>query len=304
MPHTIIAGVDPRRPGDMRDAVAVAARLAAPTRAELLAVAIVPPSHAIDLLGREREVTRAVETAALEVDGAFAFEARAIPSSSPARILHELADRMDAAAVVIGSSIDDPDDGWLAGSVAELLLHGGSVPVAIAPRGYADRAGRALGAIGVGFLATEDAREALRHAVRLAVAADAELRVITVVEPFLFSHIAMGREHEGIAVEHALAQRARASLSDAVAALPAEVQAREVLLEGSPAPTLRRLAADVGLLVLGSRGYGPSGTVLLGPVSRDLVRAAPCPVMVVPRAIGAGTRDPIASGVAVPADAA
>jgi nucleotide-binding universal stress UspA family protein len=36
-------------------------------------------------------------------------------------------------------------------------------------------------------------------------------------------------------------------------------------------------------LVLGSRGYGPFGAVVLGSVSNALVRTAHCPLVVVPR---------------------
>ncbi|MBJ7348576.1 MAG: universal stress protein, partial [Thermoleophilaceae bacterium] len=41
--------------------------------------------------------------------------------------------------------------------------------------------------------------------------------------------------------------------------------------------------SGVDLLVVGSRGYGPVNTVLLGTVTGKLMRQAPCPVMAVPR---------------------
>jgi nucleotide-binding universal stress UspA family protein len=44
-----------------------------------------------------------------------------------------------------------------------------------------------------------------------------------------------------------------------------------------------------GLLVLGSRGYGPVRRTLLGSVSVAIVRAAPIPVIVVPRGVEPGT---------------
>jgi nucleotide-binding universal stress UspA family protein len=284
MADTIIVGVDTRRDEDTRDAIALAALLAPVIGAELLVVTVLEPSRAVDVGRHERDLARDVLAAAAHMTEPLAFEVRAIPGSSPARVLHELAERMHAAALVIGASLRDTDDGWLAGGVADLLLHGGATPIVIVPRGFAGRGRAGLQVIGAGYVDTADGRDALRHATRLASAAGAQLRAISVVEPFLFSHIAMAHDHEGLAVEHALAQRARAALDEAVGALPAGVRATEVLLEGSPGPTLTRLSADLDLLVLGSRAYGPESAVLPGPVSRAVVQRAACPVMIVPRA--------------------
>jgi nucleotide-binding universal stress UspA family protein len=44
-----------------------------------------------------------------------------------------------------------------------------------------------------------------------------------------------------------------------------------------------RRSRDLDLLIVGSRSYGPLGAVLLGAVTRRLVYAAECPLMVVPR---------------------
>jgi nucleotide-binding universal stress UspA family protein len=53
---------------------------------------------------------------------------------------------------------------------------------------------------------------------------------------------------------------------------------------GDPADELATQASDLDLLVIGSRGYGPLRSVLLGGVSAKVMRSAPCPVFVVPRA--------------------
>lgn len=297
MPETIIVGVDTRRGEDARDAIALAALLAPVTGAELLVVTVLEPSRAVDTGRHERDLARDVRDTAAHMTEPLGFEVRAIAGSSPARVLHELAERMHAPALVIGASLRDPDDGWLAGGVADLLLHGGETPVIIVPRGFAARGLSRLEVVGAGYVDTADGRAALRHATRLASAAGAQLRAISVVEPFLFSHIAMAHDHEGLAVEHALAQRARAALDEAVRALPAGIRATEVLLEGSPAPTLTRLSADLDLLVLGSRAYGPEGAVLPGPVSRAVAQRAACPVMIVPRATAVTPKAAAARGV-------
>jgi nucleotide-binding universal stress UspA family protein len=55
------------------------------------------------------------------------------------------------------------------------------------------------------------------------------------------------------------------------------------LLDGDAATQIAKASEHLDLLVLGSRGYGPLGAVLLGSVSSALVRTARCPVVVIPR---------------------
>jgi nucleotide-binding universal stress UspA family protein len=59
-----------------------------------------------------------------------------------------------------------------------------------------------------------------------------------------------------------------------------------MLLEGQPAGVLEEQSAHLDLLVVGSRGRGPSRAVLFGSVSKHLARRARCPVVVVPRGYG------------------
>jgi nucleotide-binding universal stress UspA family protein len=54
-------------------------------------------------------------------------------------------------------------------------------------------------------------------------------------------------------------------------------------IEGGAAEALADTSADLDLLVVGSRGYGPLRAVLLGSVSTALVRSAQSPLVVVPR---------------------
>jgi nucleotide-binding universal stress UspA family protein len=57
-------------------------------------------------------------------------------------------------------------------------------------------------------------------------------------------------------------------------------------LHGDPARALAEEAGKgIDLMVLGSRGYGPVGRVLLGGVSTALVRMAPCSLLIVPRSV-------------------
>ena len=55
------------------------------------------------------------------------------------------------------------------------------------------------------------------------------------------------------------------------------------MLVGEPSEVLRERAADVDLVVVGSRGYGRLRQVLLGSVSAKLLHGVPAPVIVLPR---------------------
>lgn len=69
------------------------------------------------------------------------------------------------------------------------------------------------------------------------------------------------------------------------------------ILEGRPGTLIVEAAADfrAELVVVGSRGLGPLGSMLLGSVSAEVVDHAPCPVLVV--------RRPTAEAVLVAVDA-
>jgi nucleotide-binding universal stress UspA family protein len=68
-----------------------------------------------------------------------------------------------------------------------------------------------------------------------------------------------------------------------------EVEVERVLRSGDPAAELALEAVELDLLVVGSRGHGPLGETLLGSVSSELVRTAPCPVLVMPRGAAVST---------------
>ena len=55
-------------------------------------------------------------------------------------------------------------------------------------------------------------------------------------------------------------------------------------INGVAAEELIKAGEDADLLVVGSRGSGGFGRLLLGSVSSQTVHHAPCPVMVIPGA--------------------
>jgi nucleotide-binding universal stress UspA family protein len=162
-------------------------------------------------------------------------------------------------------------------------LHGAPCPVAIVPLGYRTHPTPAHPEIGCAYLPTEDGAAALGAAEQLALAMSGSLRVMQVIEPLarLYDSGEMPLNLPDInASMYADTER---SLIERVARLSAELESDATLHSGRSADVLNALSETVDILVMGSRGYGPLKAVLLGGVSGQVIRAAACPVVVVPR---------------------
>lgn len=209
-------------------------------------------------------------------------ELRLVANPSPAAGLQEIAQETGASIIVVGSSHRSGLGRVLAGSVTESVLAGATVPVAVAPRDYTDD-DRGLRTIGCGFDGSPESREALAWAAGLARRRRTRLLALAVHTPVAFGGVptagAIGYQSANDALRAALDEQ----LGEAVAALDHASQASGRLLDGDAASELTEVSAELDLLVLGSRRYGPIRTVLLGSVSRALARSAACPVVVVPR---------------------
>lgn len=205
-------------------------------------------------------------------------KSRVYVGASPARVLTEAAEREDADLVVVGSPHRGPVGRALVGSVAERLLHGASCAVAVAPRGFAASHHAAPAVIAVAYDGGSDSKIALHRAEALTRAAGATLRVLYVEEPLAVM--------PGIAAyTPPLAPDPAEIVAEATAAVGSGLETDGRVLAGPSASTLAEACEDdVDLLVVGSRGYGPLGRVLLGSVSAALLHKAPCPVLVAPRA--------------------
>jgi nucleotide-binding universal stress UspA family protein len=229
--------------------------------------------------------TAQLEAAAASVGG----EAVTIPSTSEAWGLEELAERIGADLVIVGSASRGKIGHVLAGDVGLSLLHGAPCSVGVAPQGFAGAAPERLDRVTVAYDGNPESQAALREAVDLARGAGAALRVVCVAEPPPIVYGKGGGANQGWhELREAIEELLRTRLDEALAELPDDLQAEGVLLSGHPAEELARVAAeDGGVLALGSRSYGSIRGVLLGSVSRDLMRSAPAPLIVHPRSAGA-----------------
>jgi nucleotide-binding universal stress UspA family protein len=267
-----------------KDALALGKRLADATGAELVIAGVFvvhPMWHGgIDPTIRDEEVifARKLEAAAKSVDAA----AEPVPSTSPARGLHEIAEETNADLIVVGSTHRGRIGRVVAGSVGVALLHGSPCAVAIAPRGYREHANE-ISAIAAGFDGSAESGLALMAASELAAATGAKLKLISVAEPPV---IGTGKGGTGgwDALKDAIEERTRDQLAEARQTVPDGIEVETTLIGGDPVEALISAAETSGnILVVGSRAYGPLRRVLLGSVSTSLVRSAPCPLIVTPR---------------------
>ena len=286
MTPPIVVGVDPLRHDP--EAAVLAALLARATGAPVVAVAVYPREIPLRFGGggAYQEEVRGTALARLSaIEAAFhgvPLETLAVAGSSAAHVLHDCAEDRGAGLLVVGSTHHGITGRISLGSTADRLLHGAPCPIAVAPLGFAERM-HGLERIGAAFVDSEEGHEALRAAGALASAFGAELHAATAVEPVAWSATSLVQPYDVGAHLDELCGRAEERLRSALDGLVPPVPVASEVLVNSPVTALEQLSHDVDLLVCGSRGYGPLGSVLLGGVSRRLIHRAACPVIVVPR---------------------
>jgi nucleotide-binding universal stress UspA family protein len=201
---------------------------------------------------------------------------------SAAHVLHDVAEERGAALLVVGSSHHGVIGRVALGSTADRLLHGATCPIVVAPVGLAERM-HGLDRIGVAFIDSHEGHEALRAAAALASACGGELLAATAVEPIAWSANGLVQPYDAGAQLTDVRTHAELRLRAVLDKVAPDVPCRHRVLMNSTVTALEQFCRDVDLLVCGSRGYGPLGSVLLGGVSRRLVHRAACPLLVVPR---------------------
>lgn len=220
------------------------------------------------------------QRAAAKDEGQVDGELRRVDSSSVGRGLHVLADIERADLLVVGSCRRGLVGRVMVGDETSDALNGAPCAVAVAPFGYADRP-TVLGEIGVAYNGSPESEAAL--AVARALASEHKSRLSA---------------FEAVAVPAYLSVPGAGAAIESLPALVEQASARITALGGveahaaygQAAEELAVFSASLNLLVVGSRGYGPFGRLVHGSTSRQLVRTARCPLLVLTR--GAGVRSP------------
>jgi len=289
---TIVIGVDAS--SRSKDAIALGRRLASVSKVRVVVASAFPysdvPSRASnstyraalrdDALDVARSMSEGLEGIAPE-----RIHTRVLAQPSPAHGLHDLAHAERAALIIVGSSHTGHLGRVVPGSTGERLLHGTPCAVAVAPLGYAEIPSTPIRTVGVAYNGSVEARAAVASAAALARAFDAELEIVGVAAADTYASPAMMGGPSVVDLREDIERRVQDSLDAVAAGLPEGTRGTTLRLSGDPAEELARRSAELDLLFVGSRGYGPLHSVLAGGVSGRLMRTAQCPTIIVPRGI-------------------
>src|SRR5689334_12648761 len=217
----------------------------------------------------------------IETDYGIDVRTRVVRASTPMFVAHALQRVIDAehaTLAVVGSTTRGVVGRVAPGTTAQRVINGCACPVVVVPHGHEPPP--RLSVIGVAFVPTPEGHRALRAAAAVAQMAGADLRALTMVKPGLGTDASAGPTRDTVERSRA---HVEATLSDAIAELTHDVKADGEVMVDDPADALLSVSANLDLLVMGSRGYGPGLAVLLGAVSRRVTMDARCPVLVMPR---------------------
>ncbi|MET8334547.1 universal stress protein [Streptosporangium canum] len=193
------------------------------------------------------------------------------------RGLVQLVGKTKADVVVIGSAPGGSRGRIRLGSTADQLLHASPVPVALAPRGYGEEHPPRIQRLTVAYRRDPASGEAVRQAAATALQMDVPLRLITLV----LSGGRQARIEEEML--NRLRERVAADLKTAARG-HRRVEVDVAVLEGrSVAAALGNTDCEGSMLICASSETGPLRRVFLGDISSKIIRAAPCPVMMLPR---------------------
>ncbi|MFG2089970.1 MULTISPECIES: universal stress protein [unclassified Spirillospora] len=213
---------------------------------------------------------------------------------SSGRGLIETARKVGADLIVAGSAPRGRRGRITLGSTADQLLHGSHVPVMLAPRGYAaesphhpgagppHRSPRRLERMTVAYWRRRDVEGPLAAAAEFAGSLGLPMRLLTLVlrPPGLAAkfHTAGGVLERQVAQADEDLRQAAGRLGGG---MPVERLTAVGTGVGKALASVDMLAGEV--LVCLSGHDGPLRKVFLGGNSGKIVRAAPCPVLVLPR---------------------
>lgn len=193
------------------------------------------------------------------------------------------AEQKDSDLIVVGGARDGFFGGHTIGPVTGALLHSSPIPVALAPRGYADDPDDAFAAVTAAVPTRPGDDNPLPFAITLASAASLAIRMLSLVSSENLTEAANAREVrqlQRVAAEENLAVAARA--------LPDAPEIESLVADGMTLESaLKKLRWNDGdLLVVGSSRFAAPRRIFLGSTAARILAGVDVPVIVVPKSDG------------------
>ncbi|MCV7151653.1 universal stress protein [Mycolicibacterium pyrenivorans] len=225
----------------------------------------------------EQWVSRAV--AALAAAG-VAAESTVAVGESFAQSLVEFAEQKASDLIVVGGARDGFFGRHTIGPVTGALLHSSPIPVALAPRGYAEDPDEAIEAVTAAVPTKPGDDNPLPFAITLASAAGLPIRMLSLVSAENLAEAGSAREVRQLQVA-----AAEENLVLAARALPDSPEIESLVADGMTLESaLKKLRWEDGdLLVVGSSRFAAPRRLFLGSTAARILAGVDVPVIVVPR---------------------
>lgn len=211
---------------------------------------------------------------------AKSVNANVLVGESFAETLLQFAESHRSDLIVVGGARDGFFGGHAIGPVSSALLHSSPIPVALAPRGYADDAPETIAAVTAAVPSRPGDDNPLPFAITLASAANLPIRMVSLVSAENLSEAEDLKELR--AVQIAAAQE---NLSVAARALPDSPDIESLVADGMTLESaLKKLNwDDDDILVVGSSRFAAPKRIFLGSTASRILAGTDAPVIVIPR---------------------
>jgi nucleotide-binding universal stress UspA family protein len=249
--------------------------LPADAQFRVVSAAAVPPSpidipQVRDVQAAVRAQARAMAEATRTALGTrFASAEIVAPDGDPREAILRVAEEWHADLVVLGARGLGAVAGHMLGSVSIALTRHAPCPVLVVKQGA-----RALKTALVAVDGSEPAAAAAAFLASLPLPPPASVRLLAVAEPPI---------GPGPDTMMQVTEKLRRVLEHTAAAFTGRASVEQRVVAGRPREHIMRAAAepDVDLVVVGARGLGVVGRLLLGSVSEDVLRHVERPVLIV-----------------------
>lgn len=197
----------------------------------------------------------------------------------PANALVEVA--AGAGLLVVGARGIGPIHSLLLGSVSSACLHHAPCPVAVIRSGLEVPTPHERRRVVVGVDGSSEGQQALRWAAEHASATGSTLEVVHAWHTPVMTAGALAYVPIEVDTFETTAREVLDRMMTTITDVPLHEPASSILIQDRPTKALLDCAKGADLVVVGARGLGGFTGLLLGSVSDQLSRHAPCPVVVV-----------------------